>query len=201
MNRNTRLILIGGTSHSGKSTVAKVMGERLGWRVISTDTMGRHPGRPWRKSPEAVPGHVAWHYLSMPVEELVEDVLRHYRVNVWPRVEELVRDHAARDEGLVMEGSALWPELVAGLKVDGVAGVWLTGSREMFERRIFAESGHAGKAGREREMIEKFLARTVGYDALMMEAVERLGLAGVRVDEGESVECVAERCLEAGSAR
>ena len=55
---------------------------------------------------------VAEHYLSLSVDELMEDVLRHYRANVWPQVEEIVASHSdeASTTGLVLEGSALWPE-------------------------------------------------------------------------------------------
>jgi hypothetical protein len=171
------------------------MGGRLGWPVVSTDTMGRHPGRPWKKAPEEVPGHVAWHYLSMPVEELVEDVLRHYRVNIWPRAEVVMREGGGK--GLVMEGSALWPELVAGLRMEGVRGVWLTGADAVLERRIKVESGYALRDARGRELIERFVARTLRYNTLMMEAVRRLGLASVEVREGMGVEEVAGLCLGA----
>jgi 2-phosphoglycerate kinase len=183
-----RAILIGGTSHVGKSTVARVVGERLGWEVVSTDMLGRHPGRPWKTAPEEVPGHVAWHYLSMPVEGLVEDVLRHYRVNIWPRVEAVVRERSG--SGVVVEGSAVWPELAAGLKMEGVAGLWLTGSEGMLERRIRAESADETRDARGRELIDRFVGRTLRFNALIMKAVERLGFASVRVEEGMEKEVV-----------
>ena len=111
VDSNLRVVLIGGTSHVGKSTLAESLAARLGWTRISTDSLARHPGRPWKPKGEEVPDHVAEHYLSLSVDELLEDVLRHYRAVVWPKVEAIVasRLNDSCETGLVLEGSALWP--------------------------------------------------------------------------------------------
>ena len=137
-----RVILIGGSSHVGKSTVSESLAETLGWGHVSTDSLARHPGRPWKPAPEKVPDNVAKHYLCLSVGELIEDVLLHYRVNVWPKVEAIIASHSTDTSatGLVLEGSALWPELVASLDFDRIATVWLTASEEVFRKRIHGES-------------------------------------------------------------
>ncbi len=43
----TRVILIGGSSHVDKSTLAQSLTAKLGWNYLSTDNLARHPGRPW----------------------------------------------------------------------------------------------------------------------------------------------------------
>lgn len=40
------ILLIGGTSHTGKSTLAAAWAEAHGARVVHTDLLKRHPGRP-----------------------------------------------------------------------------------------------------------------------------------------------------------
>jgi len=58
-----------------------------------------------------VPPHVAEHYASLTVDELITSVLAHYE-RLWPRIRTLVATHAAQGgagAGLVLEGSALWP--------------------------------------------------------------------------------------------
>ena len=184
------VILIGGTSHVGKSTVAERLAAELGWSAISTDSLARHPGRPWRHPPETVPEHVAEHYLSLSVDELLSDVLRHYSFNVWPKVEEIIASGA----GIIVEGSALWPEFAIGLDSDRVASLWLTASEEVLTQRIYEESLYHAKAGREKTMINKFLERTLAYDALMVEVVGRHGLALVDVLQS-SPEELTDRCL------
>ena len=52
---------------------------------------------------------MAEHYLRLSVDELIEDVLRHYRVIVWPKVEEILESHSndASTTGIVLEGSGV----------------------------------------------------------------------------------------------
>ena len=59
-----------------------------------------------------MPDHVAEHYLNLAVDELIEDVLRNYRVNVWPKVETTVASNSNNPTttGIILEGSALWPD-------------------------------------------------------------------------------------------
>ena len=191
-----RVILIGGSSHVGKSTLADSLAARLGWTQISTDKLARHPGRPWRPEPQQVPDHVAEHYLSLSVRELIEDVLHHYKVNVWPQVEAIVTATATdpSKERIIVEGSALWPEFVATLDVANLAAVWLTASDAVFEQRICAASQYRTKSQRERRMVDKFLARSLLYNAQMMDAVREHGLVSMDVNAA-SVDELTQRCL------
>ena len=91
MQRAGRVILIGGSSHVGKTTLAGRLAERPGWSARSTDYLARHPGRPWRHPPDTLPPHVGEHYLSLDVEDLIASVLGHYR-GLWPVVETIIRE-------------------------------------------------------------------------------------------------------------
>ena len=197
LNQDLRVILIGGSSHAGKSTLAQALANRLGWQYICTDTLARHPGRPWQAKPQTVPAHVAEHYLSLPVEELLADVLRHYK-NLWPRIEALITTHATdpSTERLVLEGSALWPESVATLDVEGVTAVFLTTSNTFFQTRIYNESSYAEATKQGQAMIEKFLARTQLYNKRMMTAVTHLNLPYLNIEQSLSIEKLLFTCLE-----
>ena len=192
-----RVILVGGSSHAGKSQLAGSLAAHLGWRCVSTDGLARHPGRPWKTKLRAVPDHVAEHYVSLSVDELIADVLRHYR-SVWPGIEALVTSHAtdASADRLVLEGSALWPESVLTLKVNNVAAIWLTASDRLFRARIREASGFERAEAREKEMIQKFLDRTLRYNAEMMSAVNRHGLVSLDVEGSSDPVQLRERCLE-----
>ena len=192
-----RVILIGGSSHVGKSTLAHSLALKLGWRHISTDHLARYPGRPWKVKPQTVPEHVAEHYLSLSGEELITDVLRHYR-SMWPGIEAIVTSHATdlSTERLILEGSALWPETVATMELDHVAAIWLTASNGLFQTRIYGESCFEEAASRGKMMIQKFLGRIHLYNERMMEAVNRLGLASIDMETTPSTEKLGDRCLE-----
>ena len=190
------VILIGGSSHVGKSTVAESLAATLGWTHVSTDSLARHPGRPWRPAPEKVPDEVAQHYLSLSVDELIEDVLRHFRNNVWPKVEAILASHSNDPSatGIVLEGSALWPEFATNLDFEKIAALWLTADDLIFRQRIHAASLYTSKSPQERKMIDKFLERTLAYNARMVDAVNRHDFTLVNVHQSNVPE-LAERCL------
>lgn len=192
-----RVILIGGTSNVGKSTLGQFLAAKLGWHYRPTDLLARHPGRPWRPEPEAVPPHVAEHYRTLSVDELIADVLAHYK-RLWPTIEAIIAEHATDEAAgsLVLEGSALWPETVATLRLEGVAAVWLTASDDFVLSRILSGSEFAQAAPEGQLLIQKFVQRTQRYNDLMIKAVSRLGLASINVETTASLEELADACLE-----
>lgn len=196
LDERLRVILIGGTSNIGKSTVAATLAARLGWGVRSTDKLARYPGRPWLTATWEVPPHVVEHYRTLSDVDLVEGQLAHYR-NMWPLVDALVRKHAGdpASERLVLEGSGIWPDNVLTLHLQNVAAIWLSGSPELIEARIFDESGHSESDAEGRLLIERFVARSVGYDREMRAALARLGLPMIEVTPQTSVDELADQCL------
>jgi predicted kinase len=180
------MLLIGGTSHVGKSTVSRVVAGRLGVGYRSTDCLARHPGRPWRTPEWEVPPHVAEHYATLPVDELIGSVLGHYE-RLWPRIEDIVRD----GDDLVLEGSALWPACVATLDVPAV---WLTATDDVLRTRIHESADYATATAGEKALIDAFAGRTTRFQELMLADVTRLGLACVDVSR-RSVAEVADAVL------
>ncbi|NJO82461.1 MAG: hypothetical protein HC828_06315 [Blastochloris sp.] len=191
-----RVILIGGTSHTGKTTLAAQFATKYGWEVCSTDRLARHPGRPWRNDGTVVPSHVAEHYRSSAADALLEDVLAHYR-RLWPTIAALIIRHATatNSNGLVVEGSALWPEFVATLTLDTVAAIWLTASDAELQSRILETSHFVQRSVAEQSVIRKFLERTQCYNDRMHEAVQRLGLTYLPIAPAATLAERAERCL------
>lgn len=194
-----KAILIGGSSHVGKTTVAKSLATALGWTHISSDSLARHPGRPWRPAPEKVPDHVAQHYLTLTVDELIEDVLHHYKTNVWPKVEAIITSQIndPSSNGIVLEGSAIWPDFfTTNLDPKTIKALWLTATEEIFRNRIHTESSYNTKTPRERKLIDKFLDRTLTYNERMVDSSRRCGLILLDVQDHDINE-LAQRCLSA----
>lgn len=197
--QDVRVVLIGGTSHTGKSTVARAVAERLGFDCRSTDKLARHPGRPWRTPEWEPPPHVAEHYATLDAEALIRSVLDHY-VRLWPRIEELITDRATGDgPGLVLEGSALWPARVAGLTaVPRTRAVWLRADEAVLRARMRSSARYEEGTDRERYLVDKFLARAERFQSLMAEGVDAHGLT--RIDTGgRSVTELADAVLTAVS--
>jgi len=191
-----RVLLIGGTSHAGKSTLAQTLADRLGWSCLSTDTLARHPGRPWQVPPRTVPEHVVAHYQNLSLDELIVDVLRHYRQNVWPLIEHIVTTRATdlSTQPLVLEGSAILPDCVAALPFQNVAAVWLTADRDLLAQRMRAESQYATKSPSEKALIDKFLLRAERVNDLTLEDVNRLGLNSLVVDDASDLDGLVATC-------
>ncbi len=195
----TRVILIGGPSHAGKSTLAQALNAKLSWSCRSTDKLARHPGRPWVVAyGKAVPEHVAEHYRELSVEALFLDVFSHYEKNVLPQVEVIVHSHASdlSTECLILEGSALWPGFVANLvDKNGVKGIWLTAREQLFRNRIFNESNFCNVCKNEKHLIQKFLDLTLFYNKQMREEVERLGFTCIDVESVSTTDELLNKCM------
>ncbi|KYC39765.1 2-phosphoglycerate kinase [Scytonema hofmannii PCC 7110] len=196
----TRVILIGGSSHVGKSTLGQAMAVKLGWSYRSTDKIARHPGRPWvGANGLAIPEHVAEHYRDLSVDALFLDVLSHYEKNVFPQVEAIVRSHATdlSKECLIFEGSALWPGFVANLiNKNDVKAIWLTAKDQLFQQRIKRESNFCNVCKYEKRLIQKFLDRTLFYNKHMRKEVERLGFMCIDVESVSTVDELSKKCME-----
>ncbi len=156
----TRVLLIGGASHTGKSTLAAALGERLDWQEISTDQLGRHPGRPWPVGGRKVPQNAREHYERLSPEELRDSVLDYQR-RMWLTIERIVAhrlvDRSSRP--LVIEGSAVLAEKIEEIPMPDVQPFWLTASRDVLRRRIFTSSEHESRSPAEKMLIERFEAR------------------------------------------
>jgi len=195
--RDIRVLLIGGTSHVGKSTLAQALASELGWDQLSTDRLARHPGRPWTTGRGSFPQHLATHYLSMSIGELATEQLRHYE-RLWPRTEELVRAHATNTgvSRLIIEGSGILPERIAALKIPNIAAVWLTASDSVLKDRIYSASRYYERTAVEMAMVDKFLGRSERYNQFILNAARRLGAALIDTSAAPSTSELIKQCLQ-----
>lgn len=148
--------MIGGTSHCGKSTLARQVGDVLGLPVLSTDGLARHPGRPWL----GIPAPVAEFYQSLS-HETIYWFLRVHHTNMWPLLAHEIGRHLASPSGFVMEGSALRPEHLADLKQDDVLALCLYADAEFLTERIRRESDYEAREQGLRQLIDAFIVRSL----------------------------------------
>lgn len=168
-----KVLLIGGTSHVGKTTFARSLANELNCGYLSTDTLARHPGRPWRKDNSPLPDDVIEHYSTLKVEELVSAVMGHYRENVWPIVDALVRSslNNSFDPGLIVEGSSILPNEVLAADFDQVGAIWLTAPVPLIESRIMLGSQFEKRSQSERQLISAFLRKSLTINEEIMDTV------------------------------
>jgi hypothetical protein len=113
MQPDVRVLLIGGTSHTGKSTLAGSLAERLAADVLATDYLAHHPGRPW-SAPAERSSYVIAHYRDLSVPQLMQSALAHH--------ERFLNRAIAFDRWIAAEVARLG---LPSIKVDGVTGVGL----------------------------------------------------------------------------
>jgi 2-phosphoglycerate kinase len=195
--KSKKILLIGGASHTGKSTLARSLADHFNWNYCATDKLARHPGRPWQPQFTDIPKHVVDHYYLLSATELIEDVVNHYRQNVWPQVAEIVKTQVIdrQDQGTIIEGSALLPELVNTLKLDNITSIWLTASDEFLRQRIYLSSQYSSKSTDEQMLIDKFWERNCLLNDQIIAAVDRSRLVTLNIKAAATTSELISQCL------
>ena len=160
-----KIILLGGSSNVGKSTIGNALATNLGWRCVSTDSLAKYPGRPWPRRKQKVPDQVSDNYLDSRADELVESLILHHR-RMSPLVAEFIWSFlkTTDDQRIVLEGSALWPFIAAGHRLKEIGAVWLTASPETLRSRIEEGSRYQNADEQSRAMMSRFLEKTILLD-------------------------------------
>jgi 2-phosphoglycerate kinase len=185
MSAGTRVILIGGSSHTGKSTLTSDLARLFRWKSLSTDQLARHPGRPWRDDDTPLPDDVIEYYRNPTGEDLLAGVLEHYQSNVWPIADALIRSHLNNpyDPRLVFEGSGLLPENVSASAFPRVKSIWLYGDRRLITNRIQLESKYADRDDDSQGLIDAFCNRSTSFNDWTVSEVRKHGLNSLDVTD------------------
>lgn len=175
-------ILISGTSHVGKSTLAEKLAERLGWAGLSTDNLGRHPGRPWM----AIPAPVTEFYERL-TPETIHWFLKVHHENMWRQVEPMIAAERAAGRRFVLEGAALRPEYVAPLISEETFGVLLHADDGFLANRMRAAAQYDERAPAERRLINAFIDRSLRENAALHASALDVGLRIVDAADEQAV--------------
>jgi hypothetical protein len=130
--------------------------------------------------------------MSLNTIAIWQSVLAHYRSMWSPLVLPLIES----GERLVLEGSALLPELVSQLDMQHVRAIWLVAAEGVLERRIRAESDYGSRDPDARFLIDKFAQRAVAFNRFVGEEASRLSLQKIEVGRETSVNELLQLCLE-----
>lgn len=189
-----KMVLVGGASHVGKSTLCASLVSLPGWNSMSTDQLGRHPGRPWVSSQRrVVRQHVAEHYLSLSAEELVKDLLDFQR-KMWPTIERIIKHRLTvhNQTRLAFEGSALLPENTGKFQGEDVKALCLAASPEFLQRRIHEGSRYSSLSTEATHLVDKFIKRNVLLNEHYVETAKANGVTVVDVEAGIGIEQLTE---------
>ena len=156
-------ILISGTSHVGKSTLAGRLSAELGCEAISTDSLARHPGRPW----PGIPAPVEEFYSQLSAET-IHWFLKVHHQNIWPLVRRLIESKTGTGNIVVFEGAALRPEFIAPLLGSTVAGIFLHAQNDFLSDRMRAHAGYKDATAGQRRIMDAFIERSLRENTEML---------------------------------
>jgi cytidylate kinase len=168
---------IGGGSGAGKSTIARRLADRHGWRLYATDdVMGEHARR---TTPDEAP--LLHEFMAMDMDERwVEDLLR-----------------MPRERCVVVEGFRLLPHLVRPLLTEPGHAVWLLPTPEFRQAALTSRAtpagGFTGRTSDPERANRNIAARDHMFTEHLREETARLGLPTVTVDLTMSEDELAER--------
>ncbi|MFD6174275.1 AAA family ATPase [Streptomyces coeruleorubidus] len=191
---------VGGGSGAGKSTIARRLAERQGWRVYSTDdVMGDHARRTTRDEAPLLHEFMAMDMDERWVKRSPETMLETFH---WFRgegfgliVEDLLR--MPRETCVVVEGFRLLPHLVQPLLTEPGHAVWLLPTPEFRQAALTSRATPGGSFTARTSDPERanrnIAARDHMFTERLREETGRLRLPTVTVDLTISEDELAER--------
>jgi 2-phosphoglycerate kinase len=188
--RYPQVIYLGGAPMLGKTTAARILACRLGYRYISTDDIGVAVGAVTKGDEPEI--DYREYYIVKSVQTLIQDINAGHK-DKWPATRAVIQRHEAWDYPLVIEGYALRPSYVHALTGD-VSGVFLLADEALIERRVRSSDFSAGASNVEL-MIERYCARSFWFNAMLRKEVTRLGLKALEISDGMRPEEIVDRCL------
>jgi 2-phosphoglycerate kinase len=180
-----RVLWIGGSPCSGKSTVAERVAAARGVPVYACDepfdrhaaTIGPQCGPTLKKVSAMGIGD----RLAQPIDVQVNDVFRLYREE-FPLI---LRDIADIPGGLLVEGAAVLPESLAARGIARHLAVWLVPSaefqRQHYHRRTWAHERLAGLRDPQRAF-DRWMRRDARFAEMVAEQAHDLGYRVIVVD-------------------
>ncbi|OOO26952.1 hypothetical protein BS627_08105 [Agrobacterium salinitolerans] len=176
-------ILIAGTSHVGKSTLAGLLSDRLRCEATSTDSLARHPGRPWPRVPVPVE-----EYYSQLSAETIHWFLKIHHQNIWPSIRTMIDSRSGTGTPAIFEGAALRPELISPLLGEEVAGVFLHAGNDFLLERMRSHARYQDAAAEKRRIIDAFIERSLRENTDMLASAQEHRVPVVNVTQPRAFE-------------
>lgn len=192
-----KVIYLGGSPMVGKTTIGRIIASRLRYACFSTDDLGAAIA-----SVTEPAAHRAFHYMggrdhreyyiATDPDQLIRDIDDQHEA-LWPALQTLFRTHSTWGAPAVIEGWALRPTRVRRLSGD-IAGVFLLADDALIERRVRRSDFSEGASDREL-MVQRYLERSLRYNACLREQLVRDDLKAIPVSSAMSAEGIADACL------
>jgi hypothetical protein len=133
------------------------------------------------------------YYIESNLNDLIRDINRQHEA-LWPALLALFRNHSTWASSAIIEGWALRPEYIARLSGD-ISGLFLFADAALIKARIRSSDFSRG-ASDEEMMIQRYLERSLWYNARIQEQVADLELRSVLISANKTPNEIASACLQ-----
>ncbi|MCF7957983.1 MAG: hypothetical protein K9M57_05985 [Phycisphaerae bacterium] len=198
---NLKIVLIGGAPMVGKTTVGLKIAMELGFGYLcSEDLADGIIAVTNRNTHESL--HILEqvdhreYFMSHSAARMVSDAQTRNKA-CWPAVERVIMNHMNYLGPIVIEGWDILPHQVRKLQVEGVAALWLTAGKDVFEQRVMQQEDYFVNTTGMEMFMQRFIERSVSYDELIRQHLDELELPRVDVKPDMSEQEIIERCMEA----
>ena len=158
MYKNTKVILIGGSPMSGKSTLASRLSALYGYSHISTDDIGEILQTALDINPMKGFDYREY-YIQKSFEELVNEAYEYHK-KIFPAIERFISIHSSWGSPIIIEGWALYPDMLKNIANENMKKIWLICEEKMLQARLVGSRSFYSGASDEEAMMSKYLRRS-----------------------------------------
>ena len=186
-----KVILIGGCSGAGKTTLGRALAAHLDCVSLTIDdllgavraitTPESHPGLHVMNKP-----NYTEYFTNSPVEKLITDAMLQHEA-VWPAVERTIRNHATWGTPIVIDGWHLRPEFTQSLNLETVSAHWIVIEPTILEARERQNVEFVSMSDNPQQMLKRFLARSLWHNDLIETQAKSSGDQILRQDGTHNV--------------
>lgn len=190
-----KVILIGGTPFSGKTTIARKIASVLEYSCISTDDIGAAIKAIIPEYSPMTEIDYREYYIKHNVSELIEHTEKLHQ-KLWPAIENVIKAHSLWSNPIVVEGWALRPEKVLNLEYNNVKSIWFLADEKLLEERVKKDKDFYLGASDEGKMITHYLQRSFHTNKEIENFSKVNKIDVIKISKCESSDFILKKCLK-----
>ncbi|WP_435791226.1 hypothetical protein [Clostridium sp.] len=194
MYKNVKVILVGGSPMSGKTTLATKIASKYFHNCISTDDIGQVIQTVIDVDP--MKGHdYREYYIRKSIDGLLKDI-EDYHERMWPSIKRLIDIHSTWSNPIIIEGWALYPRLVKELGDKNIKKIWLVCDDKVLEKRLLeAKEFYMGATDKDL-MIQNYLKRSIWHNHKIFKEIKEFNEDHIRISVDLTEEELFKRAIE-----
>lgn len=194
MLKNIKVILIGGSPMSGKTTLAIKLAAKYEYGCVSTDDIGEIVGTVTDVNPMKGIDYREY-YVNQSIRDLINDTSQ-YHQRIWPSIKHLIGIHCKWSTPIVIEGWALYPKLVKSIMCKDIKKIWLVSDKDVLEKRLTNCKDFYQGASCEEAMITKYLQRSIWHNEKIFNEITEIKDDYISVTKDLPEEEMVRRAIE-----